>query len=117
MNKRERVYAAMQGRPVDRLPISMWRHFHKQDQEPDQLAQATLDFYRRYDLDLIKVTPSGLYAIEDWGAAIRYSNDDNTPHRLRRPVVDDPEDLSVFSLPGSRARDTGRSTCSARAPE
>jgi uroporphyrinogen decarboxylase len=92
VNKRERVYAAMQGRPVDRLPISMWRHFHKQDQEPDQLAQATLDFYRHYDLDLIKVTPSGLYAIEDWGAAIRYSNDDNTPHRLRRPVIDEPEE-------------------------
>jgi uroporphyrinogen decarboxylase len=92
VNKRERVYAAMQGRPVDRLPISMWRHFHKQDQAPDQLAQATLDFYRRYDLDLIKVTPSGLYAIEDWGASIRYGNDDNTPPRLRRPVIEDPED-------------------------
>ena len=65
MNKRERIYATLHGSPVDRLPISMWRHFHKQDQVPETLAQATLEFYRRYDLDLIKVTPSGLYAIED----------------------------------------------------
>jgi len=66
---------------VDRLPISMWRHFHKRDQVPEQLAQATLDFYRRYDFDLIKLTPSGLYAIED-----------DTPPRLKRPVIEDPED-------------------------
>jgi uroporphyrinogen decarboxylase len=92
VNKRERVYAALHGRTVDRLPISMWRHFHKQDQVPEQLAQATLDFYHRYDFDLIKLTPSGLYAIEDWGASIRYGNDDDTPPRLKRPVVEDPED-------------------------
>jgi len=92
VNKRERVYAALQGSPVDRLPVTMWRHFHKQDQMPETLAQATLDFYRRYDLDLIKVTPSGLYAIEDWGASIRYSSDDDTPSRLRRPVIEGPED-------------------------
>ncbi|GAB4530836.1 MAG: uroporphyrinogen decarboxylase family protein [Anaerolineae bacterium] len=92
MNKRERVYAALQGRPVDRLPVSIWRHFHKKDQVPEQLAQATLEFYRRYDLDLIKVTPSGLYAIEDWGASIRNADDDNTPPRLKRPVIEDPQD-------------------------
>jgi uroporphyrinogen decarboxylase len=91
VNKRERIYAALHGSPVDRLPISMWRHFHKQDQLPETLAQATLEFYRRYDLDLIKVTPSGLYAIEDWGASIRYPSDDETPPRLRRPVVEDAE--------------------------
>ncbi len=92
LNKRERVYAALLGEPVDHLPVSMWRHFHKQDQSPEGLAEATLEFFRRYDLDLIKVTPSGLYGIEDWGASIRHSNDDDTPPRLKRPVVEEPED-------------------------
>lgn len=92
MKKRERVYAALQGEPADRLPVSLWRHFYKQDRSPEGLAQATLDFSRRYDLDLIKVTPSGLYAIEDWGASIRHSDDDDTPPRLKRPVVEEPED-------------------------
>lgn len=92
MSKRERVYAALYGAPVDHLPLSLWRHFHKQDQSPQGLAQATLEFCRRYDLDLIKVTPTGLYSIEDWGASIRRSNDDNTPPRLKRPVVEVPED-------------------------
>jgi uroporphyrinogen decarboxylase len=91
LNKRERVYAALHSEPVDRLPVCMWRHFHKQDQAPEGLARATLEFFRRYDLDLIKVTPNGLYGIEDWGASIRRSNDDSTPPRLKRPVVEAPE--------------------------
>jgi uroporphyrinogen decarboxylase len=89
VNKRERVQAALNGEPVDHLPVSVWRHFHKQDQTPDGLARATLDFFHRYDLDLIKVTPSGLYGIEDWGASIRRSNDDDTPPQLKRPVVEE----------------------------
>lgn len=92
MNKRERVYAALHGEPVDRLPVSMWRHFHRQDQTPESLAEVTLEFAHRYDLDLIKVTPSGLYAIEDWGASIRQSSEDDVPPQLKRPVIEAPED-------------------------
>jgi uroporphyrinogen decarboxylase len=92
LNKRERVYAALHGEPVDRLPVSIWRHFHKQDETPEGLARATLEFYRRYDLDLIKVTPSGLYAVEDWGASVRRSGDDDVPPQLKKPVVEAPED-------------------------
>jgi uroporphyrinogen decarboxylase len=92
MNKGERVYAALQGEPVDRVPLSLWRHFHKQDQTPAGLASATLAFYRKYDFDLIKLTPSGLYGIEDWGAQIGPSKDDDEPPRLKKPVIKDPED-------------------------
>ncbi len=91
MNKRERVLAALHGEPVDRLPVTLWRHFHRQDQTSEGLARATLGFYRRYDLDLVKVTPSGLYAIEDWGASISQSGDDDSPPRLKRPVIETPE--------------------------
>jgi uroporphyrinogen decarboxylase len=91
LNKRERVLAALRGEPVDRLPVCLWRHFHRQDQTPEGLARATLGFFRRYDLDLIKVTPSGLYSIEDWGASISRSGDDDTPPRLKRLVIETPE--------------------------
>jgi uroporphyrinogen decarboxylase len=91
MNKRERVYAALEGQPVDRVPLSLWRHFHKQDTTPTGLASATLAFYRTYDFDLIKLTPSGLYAIQDWGAQISNPKDDDTPPQLKKPVVKKPE--------------------------
>jgi uroporphyrinogen decarboxylase len=92
MNKQQRVYAALEGHRVDRTPLSLWRHFHKQDQTPSGLAAATLEFYKKYDFDLIKLTPSGLYAIEDWGARVVLSKDDDTPPQLKRPVIKNPED-------------------------
>lgn len=92
MNKCERVYAALEGQQVDRVPLSLWRHFHKQDQTPAGLASATLAFYHKYDFDLIKLTPSGLYAIEDWGANIALSKDDDTPPRLKKPVIKEADD-------------------------
>ena len=92
MNKRGRVYAALEGQPVDLIPLSLWRHFHKQDQTPTGLASATLAFYHTYNFDLIKLTPSGLYAIEDWGAQIALSKDDDHPPQLKKPVIKDPED-------------------------
>lgn len=92
MNKCERVYAALEGQPVDRVPLSLWRHFHKQDQTPAGLASATLAFYHKYDFDLIKLTPSEFYAIEDWGAQIAHSKDDVQPPRLKKPVIKKPED-------------------------
>lgn len=101
MNKKERVYAALEGQPVDQVPLSLWRHFHKQDQTPTGLAAATLAFYEKYDFDLIKLTPSGLYAIEDWGAKIALSKDDDTPPQLKKPVIKKPEDwqqLTTLSI-------------------
>ena len=92
MNKRERVYAALEGQPVDQVPLSLWRHFHKRDQTPAGLASATLAFYKKYDFDLIKLTPSGFYAIEDWGAQIVQSKDDDQPPYLKKPVIKKPED-------------------------
>ncbi len=101
MNKRERVYAALEGQPVDRVPLSLWRHFHKQDQTPGGLASATLEFYKKYDFDLIKLTPSGFYAIEDWGAQVILSKSDNEPPTLKKPVIKKPEEwrnLTTLSL-------------------
>lgn len=91
-SKHQRVYAALEGQPIDRVPLSLWRHFHKQDQTPTGLASATIAFYRRYEFDLIKLTPSGFYAIEDWGAQITLSKDDDQPPRLKKPVIKKPED-------------------------
>lgn len=97
MNKRERVYAAMEGQPVDRVPLSLWRYFHKQDQTPTGLASATLAFYHKYDFDLIKLTPSDFYAIEDWGATVVLSKDDAQPPQLKKTVIRKPEDWRQLS--------------------
>ncbi len=72
MTKRERVQAALAGEPVDRIPISLWRHFPDCDLDPLALAETLVAFHRRYDLDFIKVMPNGVYGVEDWGCEIAY---------------------------------------------
>ncbi|MCK6629844.1 MAG: uroporphyrinogen decarboxylase [Anaerolineae bacterium] len=108
MNKRERVYAAFEGEAVDRVPLSLWRHFHKQDQTPTGLASATLALYKKYDFDLIKLTPSGFYAIEDWGAQVILSKDDDQPPMLKKPVIRKPEDWRNLTTLSSTAGSYGR---------
>jgi uroporphyrinogen decarboxylase len=77
MTKRERVSAAIAGRPVDRVPVAFWRHVPELDHTAKGLADAMLAFHRRWDLDLIKIMSSGVYCVEDWGCAVAYRGSPN----------------------------------------
>ncbi len=101
MNKQERIYAALEGQSVDQVPLTLWRHFHKQNQTSTGLTAATLAFYEKYNLDLIKLTPSNFYAIEDWGARISLSKNDDIPSHLKKPLIKTPADwpqLTTISI-------------------
>jgi len=67
MSRAERLQAAIERRPVDRVPYAVWRHFPTVDHSPAGLAQATLRFHERYGSDFLKITPRGGYAVEAWG--------------------------------------------------
>ncbi len=73
MNKRERIYAAVNLQKTDRLPYSFWSHLPGIDLDAAKLAEATYQFYKTYDLDFIKTMNNGMYAIEDFGCKIDYS--------------------------------------------
>jgi uroporphyrinogen decarboxylase len=77
MTKRERVTAALARQPVDRPPVAFWRHVPQLDHDPRRLADAMLTFHERWDLDLIKVMPSGVYCVEDWGCRVAYTGSPN----------------------------------------
>src|SRR5262245_22894164 len=76
MHKIERVKAALQGERVDRVPFTCWHHFGLEKQPGEKHAEATIAFYRQFDVDLLKVmsdfpypAPGGLEKIsqpEDW---------------------------------------------------
>jgi uroporphyrinogen decarboxylase len=91
LDKHQRIRAALRGDALDRVPLSLWRHFHRRDRHPHDLAAASLDLARRYDLDLVKLTPSGLYAVEDWAQRyITYPGTEHEPPYLHAPAVDGP---------------------------
>jgi uroporphyrinogen decarboxylase len=91
MDKRSRIQAALCHETTDSVPLSLWRHFHQEDRTPQDLAAATLAFTQEYDLDLVKLTPSGLYAVEDWaGERITYPGTDHDPPYVNAPAVSAP---------------------------
>ena len=74
MSRTERVMAAVQGEPVDRLPVVFWHHFRPEG-SGRAMADATLRFFdEEFDLDIAKVMPDLPYpfphqsvrTIDDW---------------------------------------------------
>ena len=68
----ERVRAVVKGKEVDRVPISLWKHWPVDDETPEGLAAVTISWQREFDFDLVKFMPTGTYGIEDWGAETIY---------------------------------------------
>jgi uroporphyrinogen decarboxylase len=115
MDKRTRVQAALRRQPVDRLPFSLWRHYHCEDRSAWALAAATLALAREYDFDLIKLTPCGLYAVEDWANRhVVYPGNDYDPPYLETPAVASPEDWGRLSTLDPTAGALGRELAAIR---
>ena len=85
MSHRERVLAALAGKPVDRPPVSMWRHFFDQESSAEALAGAMLAPQRRYHWDFMKVNPRASYHAEPWGVKVRYTGN-RAPETTSTPV-------------------------------
>jgi uroporphyrinogen decarboxylase len=76
MSKPERVKAALRGERVDRVPFTFWHHFGLEKLPGEKHAEATVGFYRKFDVDLLKVMSDFPYplpeavkkveALEDW---------------------------------------------------
>lgn len=73
MTKRERIKASVNGAKPDKLPYSLWTHLPGIDLDPVLLAEKTYEFYKTYDVDFIKTMNNGMYAIEDFGCTVDYS--------------------------------------------
>ena len=112
VTKSERVRGALAGRPVDRVPVSLWRHFPDVDLDPLALAEALIRFHERYDLDFIKVMPHGVYCVEDWGCRIAYQGASNGARLCTRHGVQRIEDWSRLAPLDPQAGALGRElTC------
>lgn len=55
MTKRERVLAALNHQPTDRVPFSVYTHSSIHDRSVDRFVEFTLAFQKKYDPDYVKV--------------------------------------------------------------
>jgi uroporphyrinogen decarboxylase len=92
MTHRQRMEALLSDKPLDRVPVALWRHFPVDDQEPESLARAVSDFQEQYDFDLIKVTPASSYQVKDWGASDIWKGNPEGTREYSERVIQKPED-------------------------
>jgi uroporphyrinogen decarboxylase len=99
LTHRERLQACLSNdSALDRPPVILWRHFPVDDQNPELLARATLDFQRTYDFDMVKVTPASSFCIKDWGAEDAWEGHLEGTRRYTKRVIKSPHDWENLSI-------------------
>src|SRR5687768_12031615 len=89
---KERIQACINNESLDRPAVALWRHFPVDDQSPEALAAATLNFQQAYDFDLVKVTPASSFCVKDWGVEDQWMGDTEGTRRYTKHVIEDPGD-------------------------
>jgi uroporphyrinogen decarboxylase len=92
-----RLRAALAGEATDRPPRALWWHDFAREWSAAGLAEATLEAYRHYDWDLIKLNPRATYYYEAWGS--RYEPTGVSQPRLVQPALREITELADLSEP------------------
>jgi uroporphyrinogen decarboxylase len=89
---RERLEITLSGETPDRPPVALWHHFPVDDQNAITLANATINFQKQYDFDLIKVMPASSFCLKDWGAEDQWRGNSEGTRDYTKRVITHPED-------------------------
>lgn len=108
MSKHERLQALAAGQAVDRPAVALWRHFPGDDARPDDLAAAHIWWQRTFDWDLLKVTPSSSYCVQDWGVQAVWQGGDEGTWAYKNCVIQQPEDWLRLTVLDPDAGSLGR---------
>jgi uroporphyrinogen decarboxylase len=96
---KERVDRLMEGREIDRPPVSAWQHFYDQEWSAEKLAKATIEYQNTYNWDFMKINPRSSYYVEGWGAKFKHSGKpDEKPTFEFAPVKSSKDWLSIEPL-------------------
>ena len=95
---KERIQACLNHESLDRPPVALWRHFPVDDQDPKLLAEATLQFQRTYDFDLVKVTPASSFCVKDWGVEDEWRGHTEGTRHYTKHIIHHPRDWESLSI-------------------
>lgn len=95
---KERIQACLNRETIDHPPVALWRHFPVDDQDPRLLADATLNFQRAYEFDLVKVTPASSFCLKDWGVEDQWTGQTEGTRVYTKRVIQDPRDWENLTI-------------------
>ncbi|MHA1200289.1 MAG: uroporphyrinogen decarboxylase family protein [Candidatus Heimdallarchaeaceae archaeon] len=70
MYKLELLLDTFKGTNTEYPLFSLWKHFPIIDRDPQQLAKTHVDFYNKFDFDLMKISPHGRFPVVDYGCTV-----------------------------------------------
>ncbi|MFX1305079.1 MAG: uroporphyrinogen decarboxylase family protein [Promethearchaeota archaeon] len=70
MDKFELIKKAFKAEITERVPYAIWKHFPEFDKTPEGLLKAQMDFQKKYDSDIMKISISGRAFASDFGAEL-----------------------------------------------
>ena len=105
MTKRQRVMAALHGRPVDRLPVAFWLHNFATENSARGLADETGRLARTFDWDFLKPQSRAQCFAEMWGLSYAPSGEKAKPYTVTHAPLVTADDLARLPVadPGSGA--------------
>ena len=95
MTKIERIKAVLRAERVDRPPFTFWHHFGLEKLPGEKQAEATLDFYRKFDVDLLKVMSDYPYPLPENLDAITEFSDWKRIEPIKNPF---PEQIKALKI-------------------
>lgn len=95
---RKRIETCLTGDVPDKTPIALWRHFPVDDQTPEELARAVVEFQRNYEFDLVKVTPASSYCLKDWGVEDEWRGNPEGTRQFTKRVINSPDDWRKLNV-------------------
>lgn len=86
---RDLLDMVLSGQRAPLCPVFAHRHYPGADQDAAALAEATLGWQRRFDFDLIKLTPASTWQLIDYGVVDADDPDDALGRRriIHRPIA------------------------------
>lgn len=85
--------AVLDGTSTRSFLTSAWQHFVGREYDPRALADATIDFNRRWGWDWVKINPRAIYYSEVWGSVYDPADYAGVIPRLISPAIRDTGDL------------------------
>ncbi len=112
MEKHEKIFAAFRREYLEYVPFSLWMHHLEYDDNPVALAEREIEFALEYDVDILKLNPSGAYTVRDRGAVIDVDRNRIPVAKIKRPAILSQEDWDrIEKLPPDKGAYQDRILC------
>ncbi len=108
MSKFDLLKETFLGNLDEQIPLALWKHHPEVDRSPEGLAKEEVDFHKKFDSDLMKISFYGHYPCTDFGCEAEYDGANSGSTTLTKTAISQASDWEVLEKPDVMAGDFGK---------